>query len=910
MIEAEVEARGREREQDREAFIEDFAQLKAREEALLAERRNARGIASDEPRFGFAVSGGGIRSAAFGLGVTRALHDKGVYDRLDYLSTVGGGGFTSTFVNWLRRRDSGLDSAGELLPESALHFVRHNADYLNPASADDDGEVLGDDAARRGPAPTSATLIGVVLGQMLLSLTVCASLLVGLFFLLQVGDALVTLQKPILLLATRNDVWRFFVTQLNFASVAGLVVLATGALRILGTLLGRAWRGAWNAAVPAGGSPRWSDTWRGSLWLLLGLISAALTIAALSMLAEGVAPWIASFLLAFASKSCFARCKAHWHARAAGSERNGIWLLLPVAAAALVSGALVSLFAFYLFMSGQRPIGDPAVLSRSGGVLALAIGVVSTLWLLPRTFRNVAHFFAHWPAKIDLHASYQRSLAFQRKSGSTLVTAGVWFVLGSIPWWEELAEHALGSRSSHLHVFGGALGFATLWICLRVVTSSRAAHRRRLRLTPGQRSVLLGLVLYGLLVLAHGVTAAILDSSLPHHALWLTAIGLVLGSLTDLNFAGAGRVYKNRVAETFLPDTRAIRHHGWLPARAAAAFPLWKLSDVEDRGPYQLLNTSLITDGSESRKHGQRGSDSFILSPLFCGSAATGWAATHHWQRGRLTLADALAISSAATSPGAGFDAHGSGRSRLVAAGLSVFNLRLYYCADNPNPRYTPRPSRRRPNLLVPGLRSMLLGAESETSRHVRLSDGAHFEALGLYELLRRKVELIVVSDATEDAKHDFSALGKALERAREDLGVEIEFEAGKVFGGSVAPGLYSVAATPGVRTRGFAIGTIRYRDTSATGTLIYVKPTLVEGLDVAVQSFAAEYAEFPAMPCADKLFDERQFIAYEQLGHEIGLRALDEGLARESAHLDSVTPPRYDSFIQLKGNASTAKAG
>jgi hypothetical protein len=550
------------------------------------------------------------------------------------------------------------------------------------------------------------------------------------------------------------------------------------------------------------------------------------------------------------------------------------------------------------------------VLGRAGGVISVAIIVVMTVGLLPRALLRARRFFARFPAPHDQRASYWRSLTFQRQSGSALSWASFWFVLATLPWWEQLTEHALGSSVVHIYGFGAAFALGSLWICARVVASSRIAPRQRKTLSPTLQHTLLGLLLYGLLVLAHSVTGAILDSSLPHAALWIVATGFVLGGLSELNFAGAGRVYRNRLAETFLPDARAIHHASWLPAVDASDFPLWKLSEVADRGPYQLLNTSLVTDGSPSRKRAERGSDSFILSPLFCGSAGTGWAETRHWQHGRLTLRDAVAISGAAAAPGAGFDRHGSGRNRLVQAGLGVFNLRVQYCADNPNPRYAPRPSRHRPNLLFPGLGSLLFAAsQSEKSRHVRLADGGHFEALGVYELLRRKVELIVVADATEDAALNFRALGNALERAREDLGVTIEFDPGKVFGSSPAAGLYGAHATAGVAARGFAVASIRYDDSLAVGTLVYIKPSLIEGLELAVQSFAADHAQFPNAPSSDQRFDEKHFIAYEQLGYQIALRALDEGLARESAHLDSITPPRHDSFIQLKGNA-LPKAG
>src|ERR1700737_1920531 len=45
---------------------------------------------------GLALSGGGIRSAAFCLGAMQALDTQGVIEKIDYLSTVSGGGYIGT----------------------------------------------------------------------------------------------------------------------------------------------------------------------------------------------------------------------------------------------------------------------------------------------------------------------------------------------------------------------------------------------------------------------------------------------------------------------------------------------------------------------------------------------------------------------------------------------------------------------------------------------------------------------------------------------------------------------------------------------------------------------------------------------------------------------------------------------
>ena len=55
----------------------------------------------DSITYGLALSGGGLRSSAFGLGVIHALVSRGVFKKIDYLSTVSGGGFVGSTLTWL-----------------------------------------------------------------------------------------------------------------------------------------------------------------------------------------------------------------------------------------------------------------------------------------------------------------------------------------------------------------------------------------------------------------------------------------------------------------------------------------------------------------------------------------------------------------------------------------------------------------------------------------------------------------------------------------------------------------------------------------------------------------------------------------------------------------------------------------
>lgn len=74
--------------------------------------------ATDEPRvafraadlIGLALSGGGIRSATFNLGLLAGLHRRNLLGLIDYLSTVSGGGYVGAFwSSWLRTRKPGAD---------------------------------------------------------------------------------------------------------------------------------------------------------------------------------------------------------------------------------------------------------------------------------------------------------------------------------------------------------------------------------------------------------------------------------------------------------------------------------------------------------------------------------------------------------------------------------------------------------------------------------------------------------------------------------------------------------------------------------------------------------------------------------------------------------------------------------
>lgn len=110
------------------------------EQEALADRRGANGIDWDTPTIGLALSGGGVRSATFCIGLLRALAKNGVLRRFDYLSTVSGGGYAGAAFGRLfsarvkpEQVEQGLADDQSLL----LWWLRSNGRYLVPAGARD-----------------------------------------------------------------------------------------------------------------------------------------------------------------------------------------------------------------------------------------------------------------------------------------------------------------------------------------------------------------------------------------------------------------------------------------------------------------------------------------------------------------------------------------------------------------------------------------------------------------------------------------------------------------------------------------------------------------------------------------------------------------------------------------------------
>ena len=123
-------------------------QLQRDERAAVLRRRRRAGFANAQarqlPTVGLALSGGGVRSATFGLGLLRGLAAQGLFRRVDYLSTISGGGYVGAMLGRLISA-LGLEQAQQTLAAGGspvLDWLRSNGRYLTPAGARDVGILI------------------------------------------------------------------------------------------------------------------------------------------------------------------------------------------------------------------------------------------------------------------------------------------------------------------------------------------------------------------------------------------------------------------------------------------------------------------------------------------------------------------------------------------------------------------------------------------------------------------------------------------------------------------------------------------------------------------------------------------------------------------------------------------------
>ena len=287
--------------------------------------------------------------------------------------------------------------------------------------------------------------------------------------------------------------------------------------------------------------------------------------------------------------------------------------------------------------------------------------------------------------------------------------------------------------------------------------------------------------------------------------------------------------------------------------------------DSKYAGPYLILNATLNLSRPRELAWQERLGANFVFTPLFCGYELPPHSKSHkigsrggYQPTSRLSyngaegvrLSQAMAISGSALGTAMGL--HTSPRVRFIH---SVFNLRLGWWFANPSFVGSWRGNIPRSRLSM--LTDEFLGRSNDSGPYVHLSDGGHFENLGVYELVRRKCKLVLVSDASEDRGHFYHSLGNAVERCRTDLNVEIKMQHEALSFRNAVP---------------YALGEIVYDNErpDRNGVLIYIKAHVNASVPLDVWAFKRSHPIFPHHSTANQWFLESHFESYRALGFHL----------------------------------------
>ena len=882
---------------------------------------------------GLALSGGGIRSATFNLGVLQALADLRLLHRIDYLCTVSGGGYIgSWFASWAKRLPGGVRAVQERLsparsPEPnapslrPIRFLREYSNYLTPQRG-----LLGAD---------TWTLIAIWLRNTFLIQSVLVLFL----------SAILLMPRLIGLLARTSPTWP--AGAVWGMSALGLWVFLVLCLRT-GTELGR-FSKADAERLGTSLDADWAPPSKA------GTDRVQLTIV----------------LPGFAVGMLLVLPLWHWAlvdgpASAAPLLRNGSPLLGIGAFAAL-------LFAIGVLVVEGRAGYARALLDRSSrrtakvvAMAVLALATVGPAVVGGALVAGLASLFQRWATAHDLEVAAGTwhvvalgppsiigilgvslmlhigliGLGFDDDRREWTSRLGAWLLIWSVVW---LASFGLAVYGPLLVAFIGkrvAAAGGLAWLA-SAVWGAWAGHSPSSdsRSTPGKPEAsgwkdaalqvapyvfvvgLLILISWALHLLLLGVSAEprgwsgvswstlFLDhwSYMNGTAITWTALlmvtvvaaTLLLAWRVDVNEFSLHHMYKNRLVRCYLGASRqgerwVRRAHPFTGFDREDDVPLATLrADPRSlgpiggesgpgqlapyRGPLPIIATALNLVKGEDLAWQERKAQSFVFTPLFSGydHAPVGPSRPHRSPRlagdglrptrsyaypgGGIRLGTALAISGAAANPSMGY--HSSPAAAFL---MTMFNVRLGWWMGNPRDEGTWRQAS--PTFGLTALIRELTGATTNTSGFVNLSDGGHFENLGIYELVRRRCRFIIACDAEQDGELTFGGLGSAIRKCRTDFGVEIRIHPDPI---RLRDEMTRRSAAH------FVMGDVRYPG-GDRGLLCYLKAALTGNEPGDVLEYALRVAEFPHESTADQFFDESQFESYRQLGHYVAHSVLD----------------------------------
>jgi hypothetical protein len=836
---------------------------------VLAQERTALGVATTaQPQSALCISGGGIRSATFALGIIQGLADHGLLGQFDYLSTVSGGGYIGSWLTaWVKRaqgvanvipylrRDGKRPAPGEADP---IDHLREYNNYLTPK--------LGFFSA------DTWTLAVTVLRNIMLNWLVLIPLLMGALIL------------PRFLLAVARLGYTFdeIYGTASPVSTSPLVTIALPTAMLL--LLAMAFFNAARLLPGVGGAKQTQNDYL--LWVLLPLVGADLAFCAFDCLyywndQNHDSPLSQVILWCFAPAAVGALA----YLLVCGSDirKRARRLLLPLSAALFLMTVCTGGAAWWLTNKlfplttwAQYVVVAPPLLLIAldlgtwvfVGVSSRALHDEDREWLA-RSSAWVELFCAGW-AMMSALVLLLPGYAFQWKAwGNGLLGA----IGGLSGWFSSRAEASVGKKPAGLS--GQATGFLiklaplvfliVLMVGLAVVTNAILVGVGAvfpsitwLPSSPDQYSP-------GVYPTASTEVSWTDHDALLEHTYWgatflamvfLFVFSWLMSRFINTNTFSLHGMYRNRLIRAYLGASNPKRDaSGFTGFADSDNIPMTDLPPTQR--PFHVVNVSLNLVAGDRLAWQQRKAQSFTVSPLHSGNFELGYRPSAAFGGG-ITLGTAVTISGAAASPNMG---HYS--SPVIGFIMTLFNARLGSWLGNPGPAGDRTWTHSGPHSAVQSIVKEAFGLTNNTSSYVYLSDGGHFENLALYEMVIRRCRHIVVLDGAADPEFGYADLGNALRKIRIDLNVPIDFEDDLIL------------PLRG-KTKRCAVATIRYSALDSAlqdGTLIYVKPILLGTEPPDVESYAVAHTAFPHESTADQWFDESQTESYRMLG----LHTMDE---------------------------------
>jgi len=843
-----------------------------------------------------AFSGGGIRSATFNLGILQGLAKNNLLKKFDYLSTVSGGGYIGSWLAaWIKRDGSAVKVTNRLCPDKSpepageelrpIKWLRMFSNYFAPNAS-----LMSADAWTVGVTWLRNTL----LNQAIILLTLLSLLFFGnLVFIAWCHLAGLTMNYTLI----HVIIWSMVaLIPVSFVAGFGMHAYHSPQIRILKIgkeqtnwfsriILAVAFLGAYCISI-----------WLCSKWYYNGKQNLSFDQKVFALMPAAIVNAAALMIVALLGK--YADCiRDLLRTKNKLWRETQTWSLLIGTALATAFVSLLSLAAVWSLL--QHLHFKPHFLMDHINEIKFILGFPLVLEVFSVTLVvRMAFLGRYFPD--------ERREWWGRMGAYIHRTSFLWILV---------TVSALLGKDFIFSLFHSAPVASTVttggWLAM-ILAAVKAAFSN---LSSGKKDsnqtfsvvanvlALLGPYLFalGLLIFLPGLIRPIYDfvyfKIFDHpgpfkdfdefYILVITLVCITIASALSwqvgVNEFSMHHFYRNRLVRAYLGATRRSTDR----QKSSNPFTGFDMRDDEKLskmthangyyGPFPILNAALNASEVTDLDRQDRKAESFVFTPLYCGfdfsmlkpSADTKTKSYDYAYRQTKDYAfkddgpgigTAMAISGAAVNPNQGY--HSSAATAFL---LTVFNVQMGWWMGNPR-KSTWQSAEPRFGLAY--IFNNLVGKTNTKSDYVALSDGGHFDNMGLYELIRRKCSTIVLCDAEQDEEFTCEGFANAVRRCRIDFGVDIIIDISQI-----------VDRTDGFSACHFAIGEILYPgNPGEPGRLLYIKSSITKQCQpVDVYEYAKKHAAFPHQTTADQFFGEEQFESYRKLGLWIATQTFNQ---------------------------------